>query len=508
MAALTTANNNNNPKNADALLSAPTLEMENNPFIVQRMVNDDTKNPQDKYISRSTKFTVKGANFKRQFSHIYYKRLNALKPRVAAQTKKKFPNAKIVDRVIELTAGEQVYAVTGTIYKHMELKPCVLDEFTNEAILQGLPPPKANYTGDDDCLILEDDTGRVSLVLKETCDFSVDDIVSGIVAGVRGTISGTGEMVVDSICFAGLPSKHFNISSNSNSNNTKKKNNVEDQYVLLVSGIGLGSEKDDLQRLQLNLLCDYISGHVGSPMETNEVTSKISRVVVVGNSLCKPPPRDDQQSISREEQDLLAAPLREMDSIFAQIARSVPVDLMPGETDPSNVALPQQPLHNCLFPTSSGYKESFHAVTNPYRFKTNNVNFLGHSGQPISNIKKFSKYTNELDILQRTLEWQHLAPTAPDTLACYPFFKRDPFVLDDESCPHVLFSGNMDSYGDRLVKGENGQAVRLITIPKFNETNSAVLLNLNTLESSEISFKLDMPLEAGKTDGGKMDVEP
>ena len=188
-------------------------------------------------------------------------------------------------------------------------------------------------------------------------------------------------------CFAGLPSKHFNISNNSNSNNTKKKNNVEDQYVLLVSGIGLGSEKDDLQRLQLNLLCDYISGHVGSPMETNEVTSKISRVVVVGNSLCKPPPRDDQQSISREEQDLLAAPLREMDSIFAQIARSVPVDLMPGETDPSNVALPQQPLHNCLFPTSSGYKESFHAVTNPYRFKTNNVNFLGHSGQPISNIK-------------------------------------------------------------------------------------------------------------------------
>ena len=51
MAALTTANNNNNQTNADALLSAPTLEMENNPFIVQRMVNDDTKNPQDKYIS-------------------------------------------------------------------------------------------------------------------------------------------------------------------------------------------------------------------------------------------------------------------------------------------------------------------------------------------------------------------------------------------------------------------------------------------------------------------------
>ena len=136
----------------------------------------------------------------------------------------------------------------------------------------------------------------------------------------------------------------------------------------------------------------------------------------------------------------------------------------------------------------SGYKKSFNAVTNPYRFQTHKINFIGHSGQPVSNIKKFSKYTSDLDILQRTLEWQHLAPTAPDTLACYPFYKRDPFVLDDKLCPHVLFSGNMESYGDRLIKGDNGQSVRLITIPKFNETCSAVLLNLKTLESSEISL--------------------
>ena len=74
--------------------------------------------------------------------------------------------------------------------------------------------------------------------------------------------------------------------------------------------------------------------------------------------------------------------------------------------------------------------------------------------------------------------------------------------------PSCFVQWQYDSYGDRLVKRENGPAVRLITIPKFNETKSAVLLNLNTLESSEISFKLDMPLEAGKTDGGKMDVEP
>jgi DNA polymerase delta subunit 2 len=499
-----------NSNSADALLSTPTNEDATNPFMVNR-INDSNDN-KNSYISKSTKFVVKGHNFQRQFSHIYFKRLEALKPRVLQQAKKKFPNANVVERVIELKAGEQIHAVTGTLYKNMKLKPCVLDEYTNEAILQGLPPPKANYTNEDDSLILEDETGRITLILEDTCDFTVDQVVSGVVAGVRGKISGTGEMVVDSMCFAGLPSAHSNSGSDATTNSVSNDDD-DAQYVMFVSGIGLGSEKDDMQRLQLNILCDYISGHVGSPMETTKVAAKISRVVVVGNSLAKPPPRDDQKAISREEQDLLAAPLREMDSIFAQIARSVPIDLMPGNTDPSNVAMPQQPLHNCLFPKSSGYKKSFNAVTNPYRFQTHKINFIGHSGQPVSNIKKFSKYTSDLDILQRTLEWQHLAPTAPDTLACYPFYKRDPFVLDDKLCPHVLFSGNMESYGDRLIKGDNGQSVRLITIPKFNETCSAVLLNLKTLESSEISFQLDMPEDVDTTgkkggDDEKMDVEP
>ena len=55
----------------------------------------------------------------------------------------------------------------------------------------------------------------------------------------------------------------------------------------------------------------------------------------------------------------------------------------------------------------------------------------------------FGKQADEkrsLELLQQTLEWRHLAPTAPDTLSCYPFCDTDPFVLD--SCPHVYFVGN------------------------------------------------------------------
>lgn len=45
---------------------------------------------------------------------------------------------------------------------------------------------------------------------------------------------------------------------------------------------------------------------------------------------------------------------------------SVPVDVMPGEFDPTNYTLPQQPLHPCMFPLSAAYS-TLQLVTNPYQ---------------------------------------------------------------------------------------------------------------------------------------------
>ena len=50
-----------------------------------------------------------------------------------------------------------------------------------------------------------------------------------------------------------------------------------------------------------------------------------------------------------------------------------------------------------------------------------------------------TRHRSCIDILSDTLMWGHLAPTAPDTLACYPFTTTDPFVLGD--VPDVLFAG-------------------------------------------------------------------
>ena len=41
---------------------------------------------------------------------------------------------------------------------------------------------------------------------------------------------------------------------------------------------------------------------------------------------------------------------------------------------------------------------------------------LGHSGQPTTNIRRYSKLDSPAGIMKKCLTWHHIAPTAPDTL--------------------------------------------------------------------------------------------
>ena len=161
-------------------------------------------------------------------------------------------------------------------------------------------------------------------------------------------------------------------------------------------------------------------------------------------------------------------------------------------TDPANVALPQQPLHQCLFPRAAGYRETFSLVTNPYKCIVGNVTFLGHSGQPVADIARYSNIGNgnAVNILEATSRWQHLAPTAPDTLPCFPFKSRDPFVLTG-LLPDVMYTANAKEYGTKLVKQENGHSIRLISVPDFSTTGQVVLINLATKESRCMQISVD-----------------
>ena len=77
--------------------------------------------------------------------------------------------------------------------------------------------------------------------------------------------------------------------------------------------------------------------------------------------------------------------------------------------------------------------------------------FMGTSGQNVADVLRYSEGDDACDALARILEWGHLVPTAPDTLAAYPFADDDPFVL--RAAPHVFFAGNQPAFATRLLTG-------------------------------------------------------
>jgi DNA polymerase delta subunit 2 len=181
--------------------------------------------------------------------------------------------------------------------------------------------------------------------------------------------------------------------------------------------------------------------------------------------------------------------LKEVDAFLYELVTNMPVDLIPGPKDPSNFSMPQQPLNKCLLPRASQFN-SLSLSTNPYSAIIEGVELLGHSGQPTSNIQNYITLNTDettLDILERTLRWRHMAPTAPDTLSAFPFKTHDPFVID--TCPHVYFVGDQEEFESRRVHGDDGQVVQLISVPSFEKTKSFVILNLETLDAHPVTIK-------------------
>jgi DNA polymerase delta subunit 2 len=403
-----------------------------------------------------------------QYSQIYFARLHLMRTLLYSL----LPNWKLhlpICTVLGLEEGKEC-AIVGTLYKHMKLKPCILDEYSKERSAGPIVQPH-NFVHADDELVLEDESGRVKL----RGDILLPSVyVTGNVVALHGKETSAGDFLVEDILEPGLPPQ-LELPLDSG----------EDKYVVFISGLNIGRSTNPLQ---FQLLVDHISGHLGDETEQS-IAAKIVHVVISGNSVQLPSGLLNGQNLGSKDQSKLFEPIKEMDILLTQIASSLPLDIMPGPNDPSNFALPQQPLHKCLFPGSATYN-TFRSCPNPHSFQLDNVRFLGTSGQNIDDLDKYSEAKDRLEYMERTLRWRHLAPTAPNTLGCYPFTDRDPFFI--EKCPHVYFVGNQKKYETRLMKGSDGQIVRLICIPIFSETGVAVVLNMRNLECHTLTFGTEL----------------
>jgi DNA polymerase delta subunit 2 len=180
------------------------------------------------------------------------------------------------------------------------------------------------------------------------------------------------------------------------------------------------------------------------------------------------------------------------------LAQAMPIHILPGPTDPSGTILPQQPLPRAMLGTAASFS-SFRCETNPtyLRIGTNDQphltkTFLINSGQPVNDMFKYlpSPPNSQFLLAESTLRWRHMAPTAPDTLWCHPYFSMDPFIIQET--PDVYIIGDQPRFQTKMVVDEDSETKsRLILVPRFAETGTMVLVNLRTLDTRTVQFAIE-----------------
>ena len=212
-----------------------------------------------------------------------------------------------------------------------------------------------------------------------------------------------------------------------------------------------------------------------------------------------------QKRFGQEQSNYSAVPINNLGDVLYDVASAMPVHLLAGASDPSGTLLPQQALPHAMFGDVKKL-ENFHCETNPTWFglEGNNAgpssgrrSMLVHSGQALDDMFKYvpSPPVSRLDLACNSIIWRHMAPTAPDTLWCYPYLTTDPFVL--RHSPDLYVVGCQPEFATRLVRSdeidvdageEEQRRCRVVLVPQFKSTGELVLVNMRNLDVRCVKF--------------------
>uniref|UniRef100_A0A6G1SJL6 DNA polymerase delta subunit 2 n=1 Tax=Aceria tosichella TaxID=561515 RepID=A0A6G1SJL6_9ACAR len=439
-------------------------------------------------------------DFSKQYHHYYRKRLEKIRPFLQSNSRKKWDPAIPICTLSEVASCDSdTCIVIGTIFKRMKLQPSVIDELSKGNFDISSERYLGHYTSQDDTLTLEDHEESVQLVGK----IDPKKFVTGVTVALLGSLTDDGgRFLVDDVCFA-EPSHHGFLDSTSSlsSRHSDKEASTEPVYLLVVSSLGFHHEMSKKSKLTRSLqdMIDFIWG--GGKFSEDARSSRVARVLVVGDSLHadrfssldEESNETDKDEITRKiKQSRQVKPYSEsvqatkhMDDFFAQLSKTIDVDVIPGQTDPSTHLLPQQPFHPCMFPKSSIFP-TFNCTTNPHHAIYNDVEILATAGQNIDIISKFSGISDPIEIMKCHLQWGNSAPSAPDNLYSVPYEDEDPFII--ESTPNIYIAGCQESFNVDFYE-QNGAKTLLLTIPEFHKTLNCVLVDLESMKPQLLSFE-------------------
>lgn len=372
--------------------------------------------------------------YQRQYAHVYANRLNELKSRCWDNVPDNGVNR--CQRVLDI-AEDVPNIVVGTLIKEFG----VMDLFD------------ASMCRPDDILVLEDESGRVHLKTDQ-----VHQYATGAIIAVQGTVQAGGSLAVETF----FPPAAMDFPRIEGCLNPSSSGH--DPHVLFVSGLNCG--EPNASSIQRDMLLAYIQGFL------TPTASKVCRVIVAG---CSTHPGD------------AAYGAKEMDAFLAQIcATGIPVDLVPGVDDPTTANWPQRPIHSSLVKETDAFGKTFLAKTpNPYASGIGDKYVLGTDGRNVTDLAQFLRDTDgpvsEIKALETTLRWGHICPTGPDSVPTMPHPVSDPMILPCK--PHIYFAGNCSAFATKIVDD-----TRLVCIPKFSISGTAVLVNLETLGCELLRF--------------------
>jgi len=399
-----------------------------------------------------SKFLRQGNGSWTQYHGLYALRLETLRNRVKEEARTVWGHILSLNRFLPTIAsygrgdGCDVVLV-GVLFKEMKSRPSIIDHYRKCKDCSGAFSDnnvEQKIWSEADRLWIEDAGARLQLEIKKPK--VIEELVTGLVVGVRGALTDDGKFQCKGLCFASSMQSHSNPMPQLSPVRTRSG-----PCVMLLSGIWIGSTDEHYK----NRVVQFFKAQ----------GQCVKRLILCGGIIAP-----------EHHKETLTSILQEADDFLASLASEVPVDLLPGRQDPTNVSLPQAPIYTCLFPKAR-CNRNFRCVCNPHETTVGSLRLLGHSGQPIDDLLRCTSQTNALKALLLTLASRHLAPTAPDTLLTQPFEGCDPFVI--EECPDVLFSGGHTQAEWQWVPGNTGQVGTMcVCVPAFGLRPCSVIVNV------------------------------